>query len=280
MLYPHSYVHSLFSAISLPLCYSLSSHLRCSLYPPLYVTLSILPLRYSLYPPLYVTLSILPSTLLSLSSPLRYSLYPPLYVTLSILPLRCSPILPSTLLSIPLYVTLYPPLYVTLYPPLYVALSILPSTLLLSIPPSTLLSILPLRYSLSLHLNLSLPWLPLCSSGWVIRGWELGRAAVSRLPMKSSQRPRRPDSSPGKAGASVKELKKKNPHKRHKSAVGSPIIPGPPRINLVGRRIQHVWTDGHVVWKGTVLEQVPVKPSLYLIKYDGFRLCVRLGAAP
>ncbi|CAL8384540.1 unnamed protein product [Gadus morhua 'NCC'] len=88
--------------------------------------------------------------------------------------------------------------------------------------------------------------------------------------MKSSQRPRRPDSSPGKAGASVKELKKKNPHKRHKSAVGSPIIPGPPRINLVGRRIQHVWTDGHVVWKGTVLEQVPVKPSLYLIKYDGF----------
>ena len=50
--------------------------------------------------------------------------------------------------------------------------------------------------------------------------------------------------------------------RRHKGAVGAPSTLGPPRVNLVGRRIQHVWTDGHVVWKGTVLEQVRGSPSL------------------
>lgn len=40
----------------------------------------------------------------------------------------------------------------------------------------------------------------------------------------------------------------------------------------------HLWAELHDVcvsgkssqWKGTVLDQVPVNPSLYLIKYDGF----------
>lgn len=40
----------------------------------------------------------------------------------------------------------------------------------------------------------------------------------------------------------------------------------------MGCRIQHTWKeDGHSpvsLWKGTVLIQVPVTPSLYLIKYD------------
>uniref|UniRef100_A0A673VSF0 Spindlin 1 n=1 Tax=Suricata suricatta TaxID=37032 RepID=A0A673VSF0_SURSU len=46
-----------------------------------------------------------------------------------------------------------------------------------------------------------------------------------------------------------------------------------PRRNIVGCRIQHGWKDrnGPVTqWKGTVLDKVPVNPSLYLIKYDGF----------
>uniref|UniRef100_A0A8C6D201 Spindlin-1 n=1 Tax=Moschus moschiferus TaxID=68415 RepID=A0A8C6D201_MOSMO len=46
-----------------------------------------------------------------------------------------------------------------------------------------------------------------------------------------------------------------------------------PRWNIVGCRIQHGWKEGNgpvTQWKGTVLDQVPVNPSLYLIKYDGF----------
>ena len=47
-----------------------------------------------------------------------------------------------------------------------------------------------------------------------------------------------------------------------------------PRRNIVGCRIQHIWKEGSSaspsVWKGSVLDQVPVNPSLYLIKYDGF----------
>ena len=45
-----------------------------------------------------------------------------------------------------------------------------------------------------------------------------------------------------------------------------------PRRNIVGCRIQHIWKEGSKSsqWKGTVLDQVPVNPSLYLIKYDGF----------
>uniref|UniRef100_A0A8C1ZDP1 Spindlin a n=1 Tax=Cyprinus carpio TaxID=7962 RepID=A0A8C1ZDP1_CYPCA len=46
-----------------------------------------------------------------------------------------------------------------------------------------------------------------------------------------------------------------------------------PRRNIVGCRIQHIWKEGSGAasqWKGTVLDQVPVNPSLYLIKYDGF----------
>nr|XP_044610735.1 spindlin-1-like [Equus asinus] len=30
------------------------------------------------------------------------------------------------------------------------------------------------------------------------------------------------------------------------------------------------WRDGRTQWRGTVLDQVPVNPALYLIKYDGF----------
>eukprot|EP00073_Rattus_norvegicus_P032881 XP_006256829.1 PREDICTED: spindlin-2B-like [Rattus norvegicus] len=48
--------------------------------------------------------------------------------------------------------------------------------------------------------------------------------------------------------------------------------PTPPRRNIVGCRISHEWKEGDepiTHWKGTVVEQVPVNPSLYLVKYDG-----------
>ncbi|XP_002720094.1 spindlin-2 [Oryctolagus cuniculus] len=42
--------------------------------------------------------------------------------------------------------------------------------------------------------------------------------------------------------------------------------------NIVGCRISHGWKEGNepiTQWKGTVLDQVPINPSLYLVKYDG-----------
>lgn len=63
-------------------------------------------------------------------------------------------------------------------------------------------------------------------------------------------------------------------HKHHVGLSGSII---PPVRNIVGCRIKHKWKEdcnsplSH--WSGTVLDQIPVNPSLYLIKYDGFE-CV------
>ncbi|KAM4635769.1 spindlin-1-like isoform 3-T3 [Polymixia lowei] len=77
----------------------------------------------------------------------------------------------------------------------------------------------------------------------------------------------------GHAAVSVNMMRKNNPHKKHKSSMGpTSKVLSQPRRNIVGCRIQHVWREGggHVIWKGTVLDQVPVNPSLYLIKYDGF----------
>uniref|UniRef100_A0A8C6D3T2 Spindlin-2 n=1 Tax=Moschus moschiferus TaxID=68415 RepID=A0A8C6D3T2_MOSMO len=45
-----------------------------------------------------------------------------------------------------------------------------------------------------------------------------------------------------------------------------------PCRNIVGCRISHGWKEGDepiTQWKGTVLDQVPINPSLYLVKYDG-----------
>uniref|UniRef100_A0A9L0RQC5 Spindlin 1 n=1 Tax=Equus caballus TaxID=9796 RepID=A0A9L0RQC5_HORSE len=60
---------------------------------------------------------------------------------------------------------------------------------------------------------------------------------------------------------------------KHRSSVGPSKPVSQPRRNIVGCRIQHGWREGNgpvTQWKGTVLDQVPVNPSLYLIKYDGF----------
>ncbi|XP_054574395.1 spindlin-2 [Eptesicus fuscus] len=61
--------------------------------------------------------------------------------------------------------------------------------------------------------------------------------------------------------------KKKRSHKKRRGRPSSQ-----PRRNIVGCRISHGWKEGDepiTQWKGTVLDQVPINPSLYLVKYDG-----------
>ncbi|KAM8960595.1 spindlin-1 [Pelodytes ibericus] len=75
------------------------------------------------------------------------------------------------------------------------------------------------------------------------------------------------------AGVSASMMKKRTSHKKHRSNMGPSKPISQPRRNIVGCRIQHGWKEGSgpiTQWKGTVLDQVPVNPSLYLIKYDGF----------
>nr|XP_019574616.1 PREDICTED: spindlin-3 [Rhinolophus sinicus] len=70
------------------------------------------------------------------------------------------------------------------------------------------------------------------------------------------------------ASVPITMIKRKAAHKKHRSQPTSQ-----PWRNIVGCRIRHGWKDGDeplTEWKGTILDQVPVNPSLYLIKYDGF----------
>uniref|UniRef100_A0A3P9PVL3 Spindlin 1 n=1 Tax=Poecilia reticulata TaxID=8081 RepID=A0A3P9PVL3_POERE len=92
-----------------------------------------------------------------------------------------------------------------------------------------------------------------------------------KTPFKSPAAPR-PRADGGHSGVSANMMKKKNPHKKQRTSVGPSKTLVPPRRNIVGCRIQHIWKEGSKSsqWKGTVLDQVPVNPSLYLIKYDGF----------
>ncbi|MCI4380924.1 hypothetical protein PGIGA_G00245700 [Pangasianodon gigas] len=86
-----------------------------------------------------------------------------------------------------------------------------------------------------------------------------------------------PHHSRGADGVSVSRttMKKKGSHKhKHRHYVGLSRSIVPPVRNIVGCRIKHRWKEdcyspiSH--WTGTVLDQIPVNPSLYLIKYDGF----------
>ncbi|XP_040511092.1 spindlin-W isoform X1 [Gallus gallus] len=77
----------------------------------------------------------------------------------------------------------------------------------------------------------------------------------------------------GHTRVSASMMKKRTSHKKHRNNVGPSKPISQPRRNIVGCRIQHGWKEGSgpiTQWKGTVLDQVPVNPSLYLIKYDGF----------
>ncbi|CAL8239122.1 unnamed protein product [Gadus morhua 'NCC'] len=88
-----------------------------------------------------------------------------------------------------------------------------------------------------------------------------------KTPFKTPAAPRpRPEG--GHSSVSANMMKKKNSHKKQRTSVepGKPLG-GPPRRNIVAVGSS---TSGRKAWKGTVLDQVPVNPSLYLIKYDGF----------
>ncbi|KAM7339250.1 hypothetical protein ACRRTK_002734 [Alexandromys fortis] len=61
--------------------------------------------------------------------------------------------------------------------------------------------------------------------------------------------------------------KKKPKQKRQRSRCSSLA-----ERNIVGCRISHEWKEGNgpiTHWRGTVLDQVPINPPLYLVKYDG-----------
>ncbi|NP_001017864.1 spindlin b [Danio rerio] len=66
-------------------------------------------------------------------------------------------------------------------------------------------------------------------------------------------------------------MKKKNSHKNRHARAVSPVRPL--GQSVVGCRIQHLWKEDVSspvsLWKGTVLSQVEVDDSLFLIKYDG-----------
>uniref|UniRef100_A0A452FQE4 Uncharacterized protein n=1 Tax=Capra hircus TaxID=9925 RepID=A0A452FQE4_CAPHI len=71
----------------------------------------------------------------------------------------------------------------------------------------------------------------------------------------------------GKATGSANMMKKKASQKKQRGRPSSQ-----PCRNIVGCRISHGWKEGDksiTQWKGTVLDQVPINPSLYLVKYDG-----------
>ena len=71
----------------------------------------------------------------------------------------------------------------------------------------------------------------------------------------------------GVDGVSAYLMKKRHTHKKQRR---KPTFLT--HRNIVGCRIQHGWKEGNEPveqWKGTVLEQVSVKPTLYIIKYDG-----------
>ncbi|KAL1765189.1 spindlin-2B [Sigmodon hispidus] len=60
--------------------------------------------------------------------------------------------------------------------------------------------------------------------------------------------------------------KRKSSHKRQRRSSS------PAQGNIVGCRFSHDWKEGDgpiTQWKGTILHQVPINPSLYLVKYDG-----------
>ncbi|XP_061749509.1 spindlin b [Nerophis ophidion] len=92
-----------------------------------------------------------------------------------------------------------------------------------------------------------------------------------KTPFKSPEAAR-PRADEGHSGVSANMMKKKNPHKKQRCVAPARSLSPPPKKTMVGCRIQHVWKEGSKSsqWKGTVLDQVPVNPSLYLIKYDGF----------
>uniref|UniRef100_A0A7N9CNB0 Spindlin-2B n=1 Tax=Macaca fascicularis TaxID=9541 RepID=A0A7N9CNB0_MACFA len=83
----------------------------------------------------------------------------------------------------------------------------------------------------------------------------------------SHEDPQQTRAAAGRATGSANMTKKKVSQKKQRGRPSSQ-----PRRNIVGCRISHGWKEGDesiTQWKGTVLDQVPINPSLYLVKYDG-----------
>lgn len=62
-------------------------------------------------------------------------------------------------------------------------------------------------------------------------------------------------------------LTKKNPKRKRQRSRSSSLA----ERNIVGCRISHKWKEENgliTYWKGTILDQVAINPSLYLVKYD------------
>lgn len=77
----------------------------------------------------------------------------------------------------------------------------------------------------------------------------------------------------GITGVSASIMKKRMTHAKHQSGVGPSSFVSQPEQSIIGCRIRHGWKEGNspiTHWKGTIVGQVPVNPSLYLIKYNGF----------
>ncbi|XP_075813121.1 spindlin-2-like [Microtus pennsylvanicus] len=70
------------------------------------------------------------------------------------------------------------------------------------------------------------------------------------------------------AKTETEDLTKKTPaQKRQRNRSSSQA-----QRNIVGHRISHKWKEGDgpiTHWRGTILDQVPLNPPLYLVKYDG-----------
>lgn len=68
---------------------------------------------------------------------------------------------------------------------------------------------------------------------------------------------------------SMQPLQKRNGSSLQKQNRSRPFEP---MENIVGRRISHGWKEANepvTQWKAIILEQLPINPSLYLLKYDG-----------
>ncbi|GCB62977.1 hypothetical protein scyTo_0000090 [Scyliorhinus torazame] len=73
-------------------------------------------------------------------------------------------------------------------------------------------------------------------------------------------------------GIHVNMLKRKKPHRKRTKADSSDPVAYKQR-SIIGSKVQHGWREKTGVvtqWKGTVLDQLPVNPSLFLVKYDEF----------
>lgn len=81
-------------------------------------------------------------------------------------------------------------------------------------------------------------------------------AKIKRMPIKNIEaiQKKRP-----KTKSNLRAASSVSPWRKHKSSLGPTTkVLSQPRRNIVGCRIQHVWKEGggHVIWKGTVLDQV------------------------